>query len=261
MPCLINKSYNESFIQDYLLEKLTGSTEEGWIDTEVNRIKVDPNSFVGSFTYRGKSYYLKAYHVKGLLGRFINGLGLSRPFRQWKKINGFCKEIESPEPIIVLTSPDLSTAYYATDFIEDSRDLNKCLVGDGKLVDEQARKILFSCGLLLGRVHQQGWFHGDLKWSNLLVDKNGNISIIDLDGLKRMPLINRSLAKGKDLARFILNAEEFLENGKLLECFLKGYCKQRDLSRNICIKEFYPYLLALRIKHRKKYGVRGKHFF
>jgi len=260
-PRRINSAYGDSAAQNFLLAELTGPAVDTWLQQSVTPIKEDPNSTVGFYDYHNKRYYLKVYRAKGRLDSCWHRLGWSRPFRQWRRINAFCAELQSPRPLLVVVGADSDCTYYATDFVADCRDLNSALVGEQRLPREQAAKVLADCGAMLGKMHRLGWFHGDLKWSNLLLGPDGMLSIIDLDGLRRLPRWRPRAASGRDLARFVLNAEEFLTDVALLEDFLAGYCQQTGSSRQQCIDAFYPSLLSLREKHRRKYGLRGQLLF
>jgi len=244
-----------------LLSELAAATVETWLLHSLTPIKQDPYSSVGFFDYQKRRYYLKVYRSKGLLDRCWHRLGWSRPFRQWRRINDFCAQLNSPAPLLVVTAADSRSTYYATDFIPDCRDLNSALVGEQRLPREQAAQLLMDCGAVLGKMHRLGWFHGDLKWSNLLLGGDGGISIIDLDGLQRLPRLRASAATGRDLARFVLNAEESLSEAELLEDFLVAYCRHWGGTRQQCIDSFYPSLVSLRKKHRRKYGHRGRQLF
>lgn len=260
MPCLINTSHTNKSLQQRLCAVLAADEAAEWIATEVKPIKQDPGSMVGVFQHESKSYYLKAYYSKGLAGRIANRLGLSRAYRTWNKACQFKQAFPTAEPVLLMTAPDGSAVYYVTDFIEGANSIMDCLVGPGRVSADCADDILYRYGQLLGDIHRRGWVHGDLKWTNLLLDQDHSPQIVDLDGLK-CPGRTGAATSGKDLARFILNAEEFLQDTEPLERFLQGYCESRAIDRSSCIKEFYPALLTLRARHLKKYGARGQQLF
>jgi len=82
-------------------------------------------------------------------------------------------------------------------------------------------------GDLIGRLHQQGFVHRDLKPTNLMIDHDGQPHIIDLDGLRRRGRISRACAVN-DLVKLARRMVElaFLSPDDAVH-FLSRYCAAR----------------------------------
>ncbi|MGQ9427147.1 lipopolysaccharide kinase InaA family protein [Gilvimarinus sp. F26214L] len=59
-------------------------------------------------------------------------------------------------------------------------------------------------GSLLGKLHHFGWVHGDYKFGNLM-ESGGDIYLLDLESARETTSMS---ARGRDLARFLLNGVE-----------------------------------------------------
>jgi tRNA A-37 threonylcarbamoyl transferase component Bud32 len=92
--------------------------------------------------------------------------------------------------------------------------------------ERRAARVL---GDLLGRLHDEGFTHRDLKETNILFDAAGTPHLIDLDGLK-FPLYFDAEEVGANLRRL---AEGLSAAGKLTRpnalAFLLVYCRKRRL--------------------------------
>lgn len=81
---------------------------------------------------------------------------------------------------------------------------------------------------LIGRLHNQGLSHGDLKWTNILVDRNSEPWLIDLDGVEKFAKIADAKAQ-LDIARL---GRCFLPYPATLKWtgtrFLRQYCQSRN---------------------------------
>ena len=97
--------------------------------------------------------------------------------------------------------------YLLTEKVEDATDLRKFVLEIERLPPALRRPLLHSLldGLarLLRRMHAQGWSHRDLKASNILASRDGQVTLIDLVAPQRSRRLSRSRL-ARDLAR--LNA-------------------------------------------------------
>ena len=78
------------------------------------------------------------------------------------------------------------TAYYVMDYV-DGENLSERLMRKGKPMPEQdVREILPQILDALKSVHDAGIWHLDLKPANILIDKSGNVKLIDFGASKQM---------------------------------------------------------------------------
>ncbi len=81
---------------------------------------------------------------------------------------------------------------------------------------------------LIGHLHNQGLSHGDLKWTNIMVDRNSEAWLIDLDGVEKFASISDAKAQ-LDIARL---GRCFLPYPTTLKWtgarFLRQYCRSRN---------------------------------
>lgn len=109
----------------------------------------------------------------------------------WSLVRRFYREVET---VGKLDHPNIVAAYDAREFngvhylvmeYVDGRDLATLVRANGCLPLRQAVDCVIQAAHGLGYAHAQGVIHRDIKPSNLLLDKRGNIKILDL-GLARV---------------------------------------------------------------------------
>lgn len=147
------------------------------------------------------------------------------------KIISDLKKAGVPCPAVVLMDRDDSTLYIQ--FIEGS-ELKKALDElPPKLVESIARNL----GEIVGRMHSNRIAHGDLTTSNILIDRNGKLYLIDFglsavtDDLEELAVDIHLLDRSLESAHHPLR-EKFMKN------FLKGYSSimGRDFTLRIIEK-------------------------
>ncbi len=84
---------------------------------------------------------------------------------------------------------------------------------------------------------------------------NGHdVTLVDLDNVRRS---SRGDQRARDLARFVLNAEELNLDAGLLVIFLQVYAENTGVAKEAVIELLAPQLTRLRRRHERKYGRRG----
>jgi hypothetical protein len=149
---------------------------------------------------KARRAYVKAYHLE------LAGIPTARPLatadRRWAGL--------------------MLRSYFLMEEIPGATDLSHWH-GDG----QRMARVL---GQLIGKLHDQGFGHRDLKETNLVVDNTGRLFVIDLEGLEFLGKVPRERAL-QDLAR--------LERGvvalpgfspQLRGLFVRYYAKARRLS-------------------------------
>jgi len=166
--------------------------------------------------FEGRLFFLKRYNCKGWGYRFRNAFRRSRAVRTWHATWGFLvRSLPVPKPLICLEERNfrlLERSYILSEFMENT---NRISAVWPELDDWAKRSLYIKSAMLFGRMHQIGAFHGDLKWSNILIrpDQNADRLILcDMDAAKvyRKTKFKRSQ---KDLNRFIRDMKCFDKDG------------------------------------------------
>jgi len=164
---------------------------------------------------------------------------LSKRERIWNLSGNLLKNvIPVPEPILFLEikkSIFTIETYIAYRWIDGGVNLGMLALDRGIFHNEDFKYILCRCVDIVIKLHNSGFVHGDLKWSNFLyVDgENSRVILIDTDSLKKSSSPN---LQGKDLARFILSAIEYQLNPELREVLIYRYIKGRKPSNTLIEK-------------------------
>jgi tRNA A-37 threonylcarbamoyl transferase component Bud32 len=97
--------------------------------------------------------------------------------------------------------------------------------------DSWSRRLVGELALLLARLHQTGFIHGDLKATNVLIQPMDKPWLIDFDGARRFARVPRDRAV-KDLARLATGIVEAggRESPLAMIRFLRIYCAERQLD-------------------------------
>lgn len=166
----------------------------------------------------GQDLLIKRFNSRGLLDFAFRSLFFSRAKRLWN-INQrlFARGLPVPRPVCyVKPTFRRKNSFFISSFIKDSENLG--YIYKLGLVKEP-EKLAVLLGKAISAWHMAGAVHGDLKWSNIMLQSNAdliNIFFIDLD---QATLYSTPKISGieKDLSRFYrygleLGAEEWVRS-------------------------------------------------
>lgn len=96
------------------------------------------------------------------------------------------------------------------------------MAGDG-------RKTAHAVAELLGKLHNEGFMHRDLKETNIVFDGSGHVFLLDLEGLDYLGFTsNRRAAMDLErLSRAARNLRQVSRGDRL--AFIRHYCKVRGI--------------------------------
>jgi len=205
-----------------------------------------------------KGLYVKEFRYKGAVHSLKSLFGKHRAQVMWKVSWHLLKHsIAVPEPegyLLKQKGPICSGGYFFSkaltrcpslhELAEDLAQLNEML-DLGGLSRVAAHHV--------AALHDSGATHGDLKWTNILVDRKKNqLWLIDLDASKiyRVHLGPKRIAR--DLARFVLSGLEAGVDGTILAGFLNHYARRRNLKLKDIEGPMMKVLQKLRKRHEKK---------
>lgn len=185
-------------------------------------VKHDRTTTVGILNGRvfgfGQDLLIKRFNSRGLFDFVFRSLFFSRAKRLWK-INRrlAARGLPVPRPVCCFRpSFRRKNSFFISSLIENTQNLGEIYK---RGLFGEPEKLAVILGKAISAWHMTGAVHGDLKWSNIMLQSNAdrtNIFFIDLDQAKlySAPKVSGIL---KDLARFYrygleLGAEEWVKS-------------------------------------------------
>lgn len=102
---------------------------------------------------------------------------------------------------------------------------------DLRSMDRLPLGVACRAGEVVGKMHQAGFTHDDLKEANLIVDGAGEVYVLDLDGVDHVGAVSWGAA-ASNLERLDRGARSYPYVGAAQRlAFLRGYCRARGLRR------------------------------
>ena len=156
------------------------------------------NTYVGYNTEFEETVAIKEFFMKGVTQRDDNQTTVSVSnaenknsfLEQKEKFKKEARRIRQLKNEHIVSVHDLfdenGTAYYVMDFV-DGENLTERLKRTGKpMTEQEVREILPQILDALKSVHDAGIWHLDLKPANIMVDKVGNVKLIDFGASKQL---------------------------------------------------------------------------
>jgi RIO kinase 1 len=232
----------------------SGSLLKSSSSTRSALVNLDPVS--GDSVSQG--LYVKEFRYKGVVHSLKHLFGKHRAQVMWQVSWHLLKHsIPVPEPegyLLKQKGPRCLGGYYFSKALSSCSSLYE-LSEDLALLNER----LDSGGLSLvaahsvAALHDSSAIHGDLKWTNILVDtKENQLWLIDLDASSISGGYLGSKEVARDLARFVLSGLEAGVDGKIVARFLGHYALRRNLKLKDIEGPMMNVLQKLRKRHEKK---------
>ena len=222
---LIHDNENIIIYEDDLIKDINEDFFEAnkWIHNENSVVSVSGRGETIFFEHQGLKCVLKHYHRGGILGPYLKdrylwtGMQRSRSIREFIELDVLSNHLGLPVPRPFAARVKRSGITYVADLItievEDSKPLSELIRegNDGKDVWE-------AIGKCLCLFDEKGIYHPDLNASNILIDNELEVYLIDFDSAgrihdyigspkKTLERFHRSLEK-----TYKKNNKEFLES-------------------------------------------------
>jgi len=205
-----------------------------------------------------KSLYVKEFRYKGVVHSLKHLFGKHRAQVMWKvSWHLLNNSIPVPKPegyLLKKKGPICLSGYYFSKALRRSPSLHE-LTEDL----DQLNESLDSGGLsrvapnYVAALHDSGATHGDLKWTNILVnEQESQLWLIDLDASRIHSGHLGPKGIARDLARFVLSGLEAGVDGKILARFLDRYAQRRNLKLINIEGPMMKVLQKLRKRHERK---------
>jgi tRNA A-37 threonylcarbamoyl transferase component Bud32 len=243
----------------HILEKLarSGPGYEKSFRDSIQIVKEDRFSYSGICSPDGLEVpvFLKCYQPRNFFNKTLVSFGLTRPFKLYSLTRSIEENFPVPYPFALVTNRRSKNTYYFSRHLQGV-DLARFLVSD-ELGNKRKEDVMVLVGWRLAEFHELGWMHGDFKWTNIFIGDGAqfgmdSVNFIDLDSVRSLSRPRSS--RGRDLARFMVNAEDNGADMELLDKFLESYSHCMAESSVTSQSLARPYLRKLRKRHSVKYG-------
>jgi tRNA A-37 threonylcarbamoyl transferase component Bud32 len=159
---------------------------------------------------------------------------LSRGERTWKFYDDIVRNgVFLPEPVLLMEIKKFlftTKTYLATRWIDGAFSLDHLTSGAEIPESVDLQLILFKYVDAIANLHNAGFVHGDLKWSNLLCfyNRDQDIAFIDLDALEKTSSVRRL---GRDFARFLRPPRQYQLKRDTINLLIERYLLKRGDPR------------------------------
>ena len=226
-------------------------------------MSMPPSELSSGAEFTTEKVFAKKYLFKNLLHSFKPLLLQHRSRVVWD-LSWYLRShgVSVPEPagyLVRQTGPVCLAGYFFSEAISDCRSLLEWAKRpEVSRFRPEWKDVMDLVAHHVAAMHEGGVTHGDLKWSNILFDgSQGRPWLVDLDSAKYHDLRLDPRRVARDLARFVLNALD-LGEGDVCDCFLDGYARRRNLSRQLLDESMDRVLHKLVERHRRRDLARRK---
>ncbi len=183
----------------------------------------------------------------------VSPFRLSRGERAWYFYEEMRRNnISVPEPLVLIEVRKLiftTNTYVATRWIHESVRLDSIVLHEDLRARHDLGSILACAVDAVAKLHDAGFVHGDLKWSNILFVGGSvpHVVLTDLDALKKSA---STAAQGRDFARFLIAPGNCSLSEAATEILIERYLTRRAVSRSLLEKTLRRHVANRPLRHR-----------
>jgi len=236
----------------------SGLAPEEWLRCNTFKIKSDAKKESGIVNFSSsKAVFIKRFFIDSPWKKILYALYRDQALQTFRlSLDMASAGIPVPRPLAVIRNPEgeKKAVYLLSEALIHCRTLKKTIMGLSDHV--QVQDLLDYLAFLAAKMHNAGFFHGDMKWKNIMIDPRSNDSacFIDLDAAGRLSSrYDRRYAR--DLARFCIDIQENLPYRGQEQRFITTYSRFAARTPQSIMEHIQPYHMKIAAKHRTKYGI------
>ena len=253
--CAYGKIYVQYLSHEAVAFLDFGQTPGEWFEKNAARRKADEKKESAIVTGPGnKTFFVKRYLVDSLMQKILYTLYRDQAARTLKlSMQMAYAGISVPEPLAAIK--DFESRKKAVYFVSEALIHSRTLKQTMSSIKEQFRvsRLLEQLAARIAGMHKAGFYHGDMKWKNIMVNTGfkNTAYFIDLDAAGRL-----SSPKDKhyalDLSRFCVDIYERLNSQELIRFFILNYARHAGLAYEKIVQDIRPYHRKISAKHKIK---------
>lgn len=235
-----------------------GLSPADWFAQNTRKLRVDSKKATGLvYDQNNKVMFVKRFHLSCLWQRLLYTFGRDQTKRTFQ-ISWDLLEAGISVPVPLAVVRDLGgikkALYFICEALPHALPLGTAM--DQKITTETQEDYLEYLAKIIAKMHTSGFFHGDLKWNNILIDPEDlqAVHFTDLDGSGRLKGINKK-KYAKDISRFCIDIYENLNDQKQVHSFITAYARHRALNPGQVIEDMRPYHRRRSAKKKASKGI------
>ncbi len=236
----------------------TGHSPGSWFDNNVTMLKTGGNKVSGLIPGPDNQvFYIKRFQVNTFLQRISClywGDQACKMFATSRKLIRAGISVSRPLAVIRDLKGEPGAVYFIAEALTDTTTMKKVI--QKSIEDhETVRGLLFHAAAKIAEMHRAGFFHGDMKWKNIMLGPGPefNLFFIDLDTVARLKS-SRDRRYALDLARFSVDIAENENIKEYVSDFVQEYAGCAGLTPESVAADMKPYYNKISAKHKIKYG-------
>lgn len=249
---------NLSYVDDAAVAFLeSGQTPSEWFDQAVKKLKSSSTRDAGLIVGTdNRTFFVKRFKLN-------KWQKLCRPLIKDRGLQAFNLSMDLTRTGISVPLPlaavrDFKGSPEATYFISEALLHTQTLQNIIKHTDNPGviLNLMEYLASEIAKLHRAGFFHGDMKWKNIMLhpDTLNHSYFVDLDSSDRLKS-SRDTRYARDLARFCVDIYELLDTQELIHDFLSAYIRHTSRTLEEVIEHIQPYHRKRAAKHKQRYGI------
>ena len=228
-------------------------TPSAWLMQHGTRLKSDKNKI--SFLVQGpdkRVFFVKQFRTNRMWHKLRYMASTDQAFRLFKTSRALSfAGLPVPSPLAVII--DFKTFKGSEYFISEA--FTDCVTLEDKIkkTDHKSifKEIMPNMANLLADMHSSGFYHGDMKWNNILIhpEDSYKIYLTDLDSVGYLK-DKRDKRYAMDISRFCISLYESLYNIDYVTRFIQIYSDVAQRDPQTVAEHMRPYHNKRAAKHK-----------
>lgn len=228
-----------------------------WLEQSVTLLKSNEKKDSGRVVWPDKkTFFIKRFRFDSLLQKAVYLLFRNHAQKSFSLSQELIDaSISVPFPVAVIKDLSLTkgSAYFICEDLTDTQTLKKHVKNNTE--SGYIKKLLERFALEIAYIHESGFFHGDLKWKNIMLgpEPERRSFYIDLDTAGKLKS-STDKRYALDLARFCIDIVEKCPGENYVSDFILSYSKAAGKDAGLVVNHMMAYHKRISAKHKIKYG-------
>ncbi len=238
---------------DALFFRYLDLSPDEWLVRHGIRLKIDRKR-ITSLVHGpdGKIFFVKQFRTNRIWYKLRSLVSIDhacRIFRISQTLSRARVPVPAPLAVIRTFKSTKVSVYFISEALTEYITLEKKV----KQIDQQSifKEVMTNTAWHIAKMHSAGFYHGDMKWKNILIhpEHTDKIYFTDLDSVGALKN-NQDKRYAMDISRFCISLYESLYNTEYIFRFIMLYSSFANRNPEIVIEHVRPYHNKRARKHK-----------